>query len=83
MAFTDQQRRTYQTRYYKAHRAKALAYQREYEKKHRKTGVPKGAHPWLGEPKVCFSMADLTQAPTAKFERQLEMILRGEMGFTL
>ena len=82
MAFTKQQSRDYQKKYYCAHKEKALAYQSAYDKKHRKTGVPKGAHPWLGAPKVCFNMADLVQAPTAKFEQRLNLILSGRMGFT-
>ena len=80
---TNQDRRDYQKKYYRAHREKAKAYQREYTKKHKRRGVPKGQFPDQGIPKRCLSLSDLTKAPTRRFERQLKAILSETMFFTM
>lgn len=80
---TDQDRREYQKKYYRAHMAKAKAYQVAYNLKHRKTSTPKGKVADQGIPKRCLSLGDLTKAPTIKFERQVRAILNRNIGFTM
>lgn len=78
--------RAYQKRYYYAHKEKALAYQAVYRKRfitddkrrlQRDCPVPQNIE------KRCFSIGDLTKAPTAKFQRQIEMVLSGQMGLVV
>lgn len=79
---SDSERRAYQRAYYRKHSVKAKAYQVAYNKLHKKRGAHKGANPWQHIKKQCFSLTDLTESPTIKFERQIELILSGQMGIT-
>lgn len=75
--------RIYAKRYYAINREKALAYQAEHRKK-LSTGDKRKLNNDCPAPqdipKRCFSVGDLTQAPIARFQRQIEQILSGEMG---
>ncbi len=79
-------RRAYARRHYTKHKEEALAYQAEYRRKfgtEDKRKLNNDCPESQGIEKRCFCISDLTQAPAAKFERQIEKILSGEMGIVL
>ncbi len=82
-ATTSQGRREYQRLYYQLHAEKAKAYQKAYNRTHKKKGAPRGVEPWRGVKKTCFNVSDLAHAPTPKFLRKVEAILSGRIGFTV
>ncbi len=82
---TARDRREYQRLYYQQNRDKALAYQREYNRVHKK----KVRFPSLTESdrkrlkKTSYNVSDIMKASPEKTVRMIEQIVKGERAFNV
>lgn len=76
-------RRDYQRRYYHAHKEKAKAYQKAYNRKKRNVVRSTRKKEVREVVKSCFTRSDLINLPTVKFESVVNKITAGSRFLTV